>query len=89
MPRKRTKPILINTIPEEDIDNGMVTQLNYQGNPETLKADVYRHKLICRCSQPRYYLKLRSNLGHPAENSYSRTCYLKFLILDDLLVKSA
>lgn len=56
MPRKRIKPIILNEIPKEDIDeNGFVRQFDYLGNEQSLKASVYCNKLICQCGNPRYY----------------------------------
>jgi hypothetical protein len=56
MPRKRSKPIILKYIPNEDIDSsGNVSQMSYLGVNETLKATIYKYKLVCPCGNPRFY----------------------------------
>jgi len=56
MPRKKSKPNIIDTIPSADIDSsGNVSHLSYLGETETLSVNQYRYKLICSCGNPRYY----------------------------------
>ena len=57
MGRKKTRPTLIKTIPEEEISpNGNVVQMNYLGEQEELPSKLYRFKLLCTsCGSGRYY----------------------------------